>query len=96
MQLFRKYWHLNINENNIFWKIVKPMFSKKCFKRGSITFAKDDKILSENLEVVETFNFFFFEHSKKDEHIFRPGTSDWSGSYRGSSFKNSREIQKTD
>ena len=41
------------------------MFSKKCFKRGSITFAKDDKILSENLEVVETFNIFFSNIVKK-------------------------------
>ena len=28
------------------------------------------------LEVAETFNAFFLKYSKKDEHIFRPGTSD--------------------
>ena len=35
------------------------MFSKKNVNRESITLAKDDKILSENLEVAETFNAFF-------------------------------------
>ena len=43
----------------MFWKTVKPMFSKKNVNRESITLAKDDKILSENLEVAETFNAFF-------------------------------------
>ena len=43
----------------MFWKTVKPMFPKKNVNRESITLAKDDKILSENLEVAETFNAFF-------------------------------------
>ena len=43
----------------MFWKTVKPMFSNKSVNRESITLVKDDKILSKNLEVAETFNVFF-------------------------------------
>ena len=42
----------------------------------SINFVKDDKVLPENLEVAKLFNDFFVELSKRDEHIFRPGTSE--------------------
>ena len=38
---------------------MKPMFSNKSVNRESITLVKRDKILSENLEVAETFNAFF-------------------------------------
>ena len=38
---------------------MKPMFSNKNVNRESITLVKDDKILSENLKVAETFNGFF-------------------------------------
>ena len=52
------------------------MFSNKSVNRESITLVKGDKVLSENLEVAETFSAFFLEYSKRDEHIIRPGTSD--------------------
>ena len=62
-----------MTSSKMFWKTVKLMFSNKSVNRENITLAKDDKILSKNLEVAETFNVFFLEHSKRDEHIFRPG-----------------------
>ena len=65
-----------ISGNKMFWKTVKPMFSNKNVNSESITLVKGDKILSENLEVAETFNAFFSKMVKKDEHIIRPGTSD--------------------
>ena len=43
----------------MFWKTVKSMFSNKNVNRESITLVKGDKILSENLEIAETFNAFF-------------------------------------
>ena len=46
-------------DSKVFWKTVKPIFSNKCVNRGSITLVKDDKLFSDNLEVVETFNVFF-------------------------------------
>ena len=58
------------------WKTVTPMFSNKCIHRESKTLVTDDKVFSEDLEVVDTFNVFFLEHSKRDKPIFRPGTSD--------------------
>ena len=65
-----------ISDNKMFWKTVKPMFPNKSVKRESITLVKDDKVLSDNLEVAETFNTFFSNIVKKDEHIIRPRTSD--------------------
>ena len=41
------------------------MFSNKCVNRKSITLVKYGKILSENLEVTETFNVFFLNIVKK-------------------------------
>ena len=60
----------------MFWKTVKPMLSNKCIHRESKTLVIDNKVLPENLEVAETFNVFFLEHSKRAQPIFRPGTSD--------------------
>ena len=48
-----------ISDNKMFWKTVKPIFSKKNVNRESITLVKDDEILSENLEVTKIFNAFF-------------------------------------
>lgn len=60
----------------MFWKTGKPIFSNKSVNREGATPLTDDKILLENLEVAETFTFFFLKHSERDEHIFRLGTSD--------------------
>ena len=43
------------DNNKMFWKTVKPMFSNICAKQRSITLVKD----AENLEVTKTFNVFF-------------------------------------
>lgn len=43
----------------MFWKTEKPIFSNKSVNREGATPLTDDKILLENLEVAETFNFFF-------------------------------------
>ena len=50
---------LKISDNKMFWKTVKPVFSNKSVNRESITLVKANKVLSENLEVAETFNAFF-------------------------------------
>ena len=60
----------------MFWKTEKPIFSNKSVNREGATPLTDDKILLDNLEVAETFNFFFLKHSERNEHIFRLGTSD--------------------
>ena len=49
----------------MFWSTVKPMFSNKSVNRESRTLVKGDKILSENLEVAESFNAFFSNIVKK-------------------------------
>ena len=48
-----------ITDNNTFWKTIKPMFSKKCVTKESITLVKDDEIVSESQAIAELFNKFF-------------------------------------
>lgn len=43
----------------MFWKTVKPMLSNESVYRQSITLVKDNKTLSEKLNVAETFIVFF-------------------------------------
>ena len=51
--------HHNYIDNKRFWNTMKPLFSN--FGGGSqkITLVKDDKIISNDKEVAETFNKFF-------------------------------------
>ena len=48
-----------ITDNKTFWKTIKPMFSKKCVTKESITLVKDDEIGSESRAIAELFNTFF-------------------------------------
>ena len=43
----------------MFWKTIKPMFSKKCTMKEKITLVKNDEIISDCQPVTELFNTFF-------------------------------------
>ena len=43
----------------IFWKIIGPLFSEKTFYKDSIIFNNNNKIISNNEELAETFNECF-------------------------------------
>ena len=49
----------HVTDNKMFWKTIKPMFSKKCTSKESITLVKDDEIISDSQPVAELFNKFF-------------------------------------
>ena len=49
----------HITDNKMFWKTVKPMFSKKCTMKEKITLVKNDEIISDCQPVAELFNKFF-------------------------------------
>ena len=50
------------NDNNRFWKTIKPLFSEKHGNtKGNITIIESDKIFSEKKEVADKFNNFFIE-----------------------------------
>ena len=53
----------------MFWKTGKPIFSNKSVNREGATPLTDDKILLENLEVAETFNYFFFSNIVREMNI---------------------------
>ena len=49
----------NFTDNKKFWKTVKPLFSNCGGGSQKITLVKDDKIISNDKEIAETFNEFF-------------------------------------
>ena len=70
----RKFYNnLNIElviDNKKFWKTVRPLFSEKHFGSKQITLLVDNKIISSDKEVAETFNTFF---SKAVENLDAKG-----------------------
>ena len=48
-----------ITDNKMFWKTIKPMFSKKCTMKEKITLFKNDEIIAGCQPVTELFNKFF-------------------------------------
>ena len=52
----------NITDNKKFWNTVKPLFSEKRRGKVNIVLVNGDKIISDDLEVAQTFNDFF-KHS---------------------------------
>ena len=43
----------------MFWKTIKPMFSKKCTMKEKITLVRNDEIISDCQPVAKLFNKFF-------------------------------------
>ena len=58
----------NFTDNKKFWKTVKPLFTNCDGGSQKITLLKNDKIISNDKEVAETFNEFF-ENSVKSLNI---------------------------
>ena len=42
----------------MFWKTIKPMFSKKCTMKKKITLVRNDEVISDCQPVAELFNKF--------------------------------------
>ena len=49
----------NITVNKKFWNTMKPLFSNKGGVKDNIVLVKDNKIISDDTEVAQTFNDFF-------------------------------------
>ena len=47
-----------VTDYRVFWKIVKPKMSDKVKMRSKITLVEDDKILSQDVEIAKTFEYF--------------------------------------
>ena len=60
----------NITDNKKFWKTIKPFFTDKGGSRNKVVLVEDDKIISEDKEVAQTFNDYF------DEAVQSLGISD--------------------
>ena len=58
----------NFIDNKKIWNTVKPLFTNNGGGSQKITIVKDDKIISDDKEVAETFNEFF-KNSVKSLHI---------------------------
>ena len=49
----------NICDNNTFWKIVKPMLSKKIKSNERITLIENDEIIKTEKRAAKVLNIFF-------------------------------------
>ena len=58
----------NYNDNKKFWNTVKPLFSNSGGGSQKIKLVKDDKIISSDKEIAETFNDYF-NNSVESLHI---------------------------
>ena len=73
----------SLTDNKLFWKTVRPLFSEKNFSSKQITLLVDDKIISSDNDVAETFNTFFpsavanldVEGFKTDDFAYNLGDS---------------------
>ena len=48
-----------ITENKLFWKTVKPSFTDKTLKDERITIVQNNKVVSDESELVEIFSKYF-------------------------------------
>ena len=48
----------DVNDNKIFWKIVKPLFSEKVNMHENITLIENNNIISSETEIAEKLNAF--------------------------------------
>ena len=48
-----------ITDNKKFWKIIKPLFSEKCFTNENITLIEKNEIIEDDNKISEIFNDFF-------------------------------------
>ena len=49
----------NITDNKKFWNVMKPLFSNKGGVKNNIALIKDNKMISADTEVAQTFNDHF-------------------------------------
>ena len=49
----------DVNDNKMFWKIVKPLFCEKVNTNENITLVENNNIISSKIEIAEKLNAFF-------------------------------------
>ena len=48
-----------VNDNRKFWKTINPLFSEKAYRKESISLIENDKLITNDKTLAETFNNFF-------------------------------------
>ena len=48
-----------ITDNKFFWRVIKPLFSEKCFTNENITLIEKNEIIEDDNKISEIFNDFF-------------------------------------
>ena len=46
-------------DNKLFWKTMKPFLSEKYTYASKISLTHNDKVISDDQELADTFNYFF-------------------------------------
>ena len=58
-RFFRKIYYRVVSDNRKYWKTVGSLFSEKAFHKESIILNNNNKTISNNEELAETFNKHF-------------------------------------
>ena len=53
-----------VNDSKMFWKTVKPRFSKKCKTANTIILTEGDMIIKNEKLIADTFNNYFADITK--------------------------------
>ena len=53
-----------VNDNKMFWKTLKPIFSDKCKNANSIILTEEDTIMKNKKLIADTFNNYFADIRK--------------------------------
>ena len=55
-------------DNRLFWKRIKPLFSEKIKLKGNITIVEEGKVTSDKKKVAEMLNNYFIEAVEKSQN----------------------------
>ena len=55
--------------NNTFWKAIKPLFTEKQIYHNKITLVDNEKIISNDAHLADTFNTYFSNIVAEDDHL---------------------------
>ena len=56
--------NIDVNDNKMFWKTVKPRFSNKCKTANTIILTEGDIIIKDEKLIADTFNNYFADITK--------------------------------
>ena len=83
-----------VNDNKMFWKILKPRFSSKCKTANTIILAEGDLMIKNEKLIAGTFNNYFADITKTQKLKEHPNLDSQSLFSITDYFKNNESVTK--